>query len=136
MRCLIARNSTERLGGEYDLESKGSVFSCTRSKNTALPSIYECGIMLILKGAVFLLDPLYCCTLPDCLFSRELYFCYTDKSSGGIQKKSASLNLAKSSVIRSECSFRKSCPRELAHSPSYSQRALDLGRILSYRTPA
>ena len=25
----MARNLTERLGGEYDLESRGSAFSCT-----------------------------------------------------------------------------------------------------------
>ena len=25
----MAKNSTERLGGKYDLESRGSTFSCT-----------------------------------------------------------------------------------------------------------
>ena len=28
--------------------------------NTAFPSIYKCGIMPVLKGVVFLYDPLYC----------------------------------------------------------------------------
>ena len=41
-----------------------------------------------------------------------------------------SLNPAHSFVIRSECSFREGCPRDLAHSPSYSKRALDFGRVL------
>ena len=29
LRSLMARNSTERLGGEYDPESRESAFSCT-----------------------------------------------------------------------------------------------------------
>ena len=58
---------------------------------------------------------------------RELCFSYTDESSC-TRKKFASLNLARSFVIRIECSSRKSCPRKLAHSLSCSQRALDLGR--------
>ena len=50
--------------------------------STALPSIYKCGIMLVLKGVVFLRDPLYCCTVPQYLaivlsLFRELCFCYT-----------------------------------------------------------
>ena len=60
----MARNSMKRLGGEYDLESRGSAFSCTPSAagaNTALRSIYKCGIMLVLKGWCFLHDLLYCC---------------------------------------------------------------------------
>ena len=36
-RSLMARNSTERLGGEYDLESRGSAFSCASEKE----SIYQ-----------------------------------------------------------------------------------------------
>ena len=43
----------------------------------------------------------------------------------------ASLNPAYSFVIHSEYSFRKGCPRKLAHSLSYLQRVLDLGRVLS-----
>ena len=31
--------------------------------NTVLPSIYKCGIMLVLKGVVFFSDHLYCCTV-------------------------------------------------------------------------
>ena len=59
----MARNSAERLGGEYELESRESSFSCTPSGvNTTLPSIYKCGIMLVLKGVVFSHDPLYCCS--------------------------------------------------------------------------
>ena len=40
------------LCGEYDLEPRGSVFFLyTVSKShTALPGIYKCGIMLVLKG--------------------------------------------------------------------------------------
>ena len=49
------------LGGEYDLKPRGSLFTCAPSAgvNAALPSIYKCGIMLLLKGVVFLHDPLY-----------------------------------------------------------------------------
>ena len=64
----MARNSTEWRGGEYDLESRASAFSCTppaAGANTVLPSIYKCGIMLVLKGVVFLRGPLYCCTVSD-----------------------------------------------------------------------
>ena len=64
-RRLMARNSMKRLRGEYDLESRGSAFYCTPSAagaNTALPSIYKCGIMLVLKGWCFLHDLLYCCS--------------------------------------------------------------------------
>ena len=81
---------------------------------------------------MFLLDFLYCCTLPDCIFPRELCSCYTDKLSGGIRKKFGSLNLAHNSVIRSD-SFNESCFRELAH--SHSQRALEFGRVFSHRLP-
>ena len=58
----MARNSMERRGGEYDLESRRSTFSAHQSTiiaNTALPSIYKCGIVLFLKRVVFLHDPLY-----------------------------------------------------------------------------
>ena len=55
----MTRNSMERLGGEYDLEPRGSAFSCTRV-NTALPGIYKWGIVLVLKRAAFVHDPLYC----------------------------------------------------------------------------
>ena len=78
----MARNSTERLGGEYNLESRGSAFSCTPGVNTALPSICKCGITLVLKGVVFLRDHLYCCNS------------YMDESNG--IRKFAPLNLAHS----------------------------------------
>ena len=64
---------------------------------------------------------------------RELCFCCTDESSG-IRNKFASLNLTHSFGICSEYSSREGCPRKLAHSPNYSQWALDLGRILSMLT--
>ena len=40
------------------------------------------------------------------------------------------LNPACSFVIRSECLFREGCLRKPAHSPGYSTRTLDLGRVL------
>ena len=61
-------------------------------------------------------------------FLANCAFVNTDEPSG-IQF--ASLNPAHSFVIRSERSFREGCPRELAHSPKYSQLALNLERILS-----
>ena len=52
----MARNSTERLGGEYDLESTGSAFSAhlSSSQHINSPGIYKCGIMLVLTGMVFI----------------------------------------------------------------------------------
>ena len=50
------------LGGEYDLEQRGSAFflyTVSRS-HTAFPGVYKCGIIMVLKGEVFLHDPLYC----------------------------------------------------------------------------
>ena len=41
----------------------------------------------------------------------------------------ASLNPANSFAVRSECSFRESCPRKLAHSLGYLKRALNLARV-------
>ena len=41
----------------------------------------------------------------------------------------AFLNPAHSFVIRSKCSFKEGCPRELADSPGYPKRALDLKRV-------
>ena len=78
-----------------------------------------------------MLDPLllYYCTVPDiqfCLFLANSLFSNTGEPSG---IRVASLNPAHSFVIRSECSFRGGCPRELPHSPSYSKRVLDLGRV-------
>ena len=57
-------------------------------------------------------------------------FVHADKSRD-IRKKIAFLNLAHSYVIHSECSIRKSSPRELEHSHSCWKRALELGRVLS-----
>ena len=37
----MARNSTERLGGDYDLEPRESVFFSVHGVNTASPSIYK-----------------------------------------------------------------------------------------------
>ena len=110
----MARDFTERLGGEYDLESRGTDFSYALSAtgaNTVLPSIYKCGVMLVLKGVVLLRGTLYCCTVPNiwvCLFLAKCV-CYTDESSV-IRNEFASLNLAHSFGIRSECSFREGCP--------------------------
>ena len=60
----MVRNATKRLGGEYDLESRGSAFSCTPTgANLIFTSIYKCGIMLVLERVVFFRDPLYCCTV-------------------------------------------------------------------------
>ena len=37
----MSRNSTERLGGKYHLEPRGSAFFPVHGVNTALPSIYK-----------------------------------------------------------------------------------------------
>ena len=56
----MVRNSAERLGGKYDLKSRGSSFTRTPAGvYTALTSIYKCGIMLVLKGMVFSRGTLY-----------------------------------------------------------------------------
>ena len=97
--------------------------------DTTPTTIYKCGILLVLKRVVFLRGPLCCCTVPALLSicSRTVPLLH-----GRIEWYSivvASLNPAHSSVIHSECLLRESCPRDLAHSPGYSQRALDLGRV-------
>ena len=53
----MAKNSTEPLGDEYDLESRGFAFFCTASQRQHINStnIYKRGIMLVLKGVVFCL---------------------------------------------------------------------------------
>ena len=52
----MKRNSTERLGGEFVLDSRGFAFSYTASQRQHInfTSIYKYDIMLILKGVVFL----------------------------------------------------------------------------------
>ena len=59
----MARNSTERCGGEYDLESKGRFLLHTQQESTQLPQAStKSGMMLVSKGMVFLRDPLlFCC---------------------------------------------------------------------------
>ena len=99
--------------------------------NTTLPSIYKCSIMLVLKGAMFLHDPLYSCTTLEYLTSK---FCSFVANCAFVTQSSirfSSLNPAHSFVIRSECSFREGCPQELAHIPSCLKRALNLVRVLS-----
>ena len=98
-------------GGKYDRDPRGCAFPCTRSQHN--PSRYRrYGIMLVLKGVVFLYDPWYSCTILE--EYRTPRFC---------------LLLAHSFVIRSECSFGEDCPRELVHDPRYLKRVLDLGRV-------
>ena len=41
----------------------------------------------------------------------------------------ASLYPAHIFIIHNECSFKEGCPGELAHSPRYLKRVLDLGRV-------
>ena len=67
------------------------------------------------------------------VFSHDLLFCWQYQSSWHIATSLprnsmvvASLNPAYSFAIR----FREGCPGELAHSPSYSKKALDMGRVL------
>ena len=59
----MAKNSIERLGGEYDLESRLPAFSAhlSRSQQINSPNIYKCGIILVLEGVVFFSDYLFCC---------------------------------------------------------------------------
>ena len=114
----MARNSTEQLVVSTIGSREDPLFPA-HGVNTTLPGIDDV-IMLVLKGVVFLHDPLYSCTiLEEYLTSsfRLLADCV------------GSLNPAHSFVIHSECSFREGWPRELAHSPRYSKRVLDLGRV-------
>ena len=54
----MARNSTERLGGGYDLEPRGSAFFLyTESTQPYRASTNKCGIMPVFKVAVFCLIP-------------------------------------------------------------------------------
>ena len=42
----MARNSTERLGGKYDLDSRGSDFSCTPEQESAQLSQASINVVL------------------------------------------------------------------------------------------
>ena len=128
----MAGNSTERLGGEYDL---GSCFFQTASQQQEtthqprkhLQMWYYAGFEV--SGVCawsFVL--LYSTTVPEISQVVLLPHGRIEWYSIGV----ASLNLAHSFVIRSECSFRESCPRNLVYSPSYLQWALDLRRVLSF----
>ena len=55
----MARNFTEHLVAST-IWSREDPFFPVHGVNTALSSIYKCGIMLVLKGAAFLYDLLYC----------------------------------------------------------------------------
>ena len=133
----MARNSTERLGGGYDLESRRSAFLCTPAGvNTAHTSIYKCDIILVLKWGVILRDPLYCCTVLYLTYSFLSFLAncaFVTRTNRVVFEINLHL-LTAPIIIRSECSFRESCPHELAHSSSYSQRGLDLGRVVSLLT--
>ena len=56
----MARNSTERLGGKYDLELRRSAFACTpeqESTQLSQTSTNKCGIVLVLREVVFFARP-------------------------------------------------------------------------------
>ena len=46
-RSLMARNSIERLGGEYDLESRASAFSCTPGQESTQLSQASTNVVLL-----------------------------------------------------------------------------------------
>ena len=74
----MARNSTQRLGGDYDLELRGSVVCCTLSTRSQ-PTFQHLKVWYNadFEGAVFLL---FSCTAVlqhrntsnDCIFPRKL----------------------------------------------------------------
>ena len=105
--------------------------------NTTLPSIYKCVIMLDLKEVVLLRGSLHSCPILEYLtyslvsLLTNCAFVNTDKPSSS---RFVSLDPARSFIISSERSFREGFPRELVHSPSYLQLALNLGRVLSLLT--
>ena len=119
-RSLMARNSAERLSGEYDLEPRGSTFSCTRSQHNPskyLQIWYHAGFK---GGGVFALSLVLRIVLEYLTHSFVSSSRIVFPSHGRIEQYSlrvASLNHTHSFIIRSECSFREGCPRELAHSP-------------------
>ena len=81
----MTRNSTERLDGEYDLESRIYAFSCSPSRSQhKSPKHLQMWYYADFKGGdvLFLRGHLYCC-------NRHM-----DESNG--IRKSASLNLAHS----------------------------------------
>ena len=59
----MARSSTERLGGDYNLEPRGSAVSCT-SLTRSQPAFHHRQVWYYddLKGAVFFIDPVDCYT--------------------------------------------------------------------------
>ena len=114
-------------------EAERIVFSCTLSAGTnAQP--FQASINVVLcwfkRGRCFCMIP---CTANSTRVPETL-FCSFLASFVLLLHGFASLNLAHSFVIRSECLFREGCPKELAHSPSYSPASVGLGRVLSLLT--
>ena len=63
----MARNSIERLGGEYDLESRESAFSLhtNNKRQHQLHKHQQMWYYADFKRGRVLLDPLYYCVVPD-----------------------------------------------------------------------
>ena len=77
----MARNSTEQLGGDYDLESREFAFSCTSSssQHTSPRHLQNVVLCLFLKGWGF-------CVI--------MYCCNSDMAESNDIRKFTSLNLA------------------------------------------
>ena len=85
----MTKNSTERLGGKYDLESRRSAFSCTPEQESThqLPKHLQIWYYAGFKEVLFLRITFTAVIALQYLafflmFSRESCFCYLDESSG------------------------------------------------------
>ena len=72
----MVKNYAERLGGDYDLEQRGSAVSCT-SLTRSQPTFHHLQVRHYadFKGVVFFIDPLYCCTVVHYLTVFSLAGC-------------------------------------------------------------
>ena len=119
----MARNSTERLGGVYDLELRKSAFSCT-PKHESTHQLLKHLTMWYYTG--FNGVGVFCaitCTAATFTRTNQMVF-------GNLHILTSRIAV----VICSECSFREGCSRELAYSPILviRQQALDWGRVFSF----
>ena len=99
-------------------------------------SIYKCSIMLVLRGWCFLRDfsPIVH-LLSSLVFPANYYF--VTRANRVVFYFSilvASLNFANKLRYSQQVLFREGYPRELAYSSSFSQRTLELGRVLLLMT--
>ena len=129
----MTKNSTERLGGEYDLEPRGSAFFPAHQQESTQPfraSTKTCGIMLLLKGVTFSHYPLYCCSTVleylTCIFvisSRTVLLLHGVVFKGNLNILTLHIASSFAASVRSE----RVVPKNSRLAFSYSPASVGLG---------